>query len=298
MSSSVSIIGFGAFGRLAARHLRGHARLCVCDPRRRAPDLPQVELPEAAGCDVVIVAVPLSRMEAVLRALAPHLRPGAIVVDVASVKIEPARLMLRLLPDHVEILATHPLLGPESARNGVAGHRIAWCPLRGRGHLRLAWLLRRLGLRVIATTPDAHDREMAVVQGLTHLIARGLADLGGAQPPGDRKLSTADRGRGHGPVGLARTSGHDPEPQPPCRRGPARLSASRGGMGRLGHSSAGPGALAAVFFAAVFFVAVFLPAVDVLVLAAVFLAAGFLASLAGDFRVPDFAAFAAISSSA
>lgn len=180
MSSSVSIIGFGAFGRLAARHLRGHARLCVCDPRQRAPDLPQVELPEAAGCDVVIVAVPLSRLEAVLRALAPHLRPGAIVVDVASVKIEPARLMLRLLPDHVEILATHPLFGPESARNGVAGHRIAWCPLRGRGHLRLAWLLRRLGLRVIATTPDAHDREMAVVQGLTHLIARGLADLGAA----------------------------------------------------------------------------------------------------------------------
>lgn len=183
----LAIIGFGAFGQLAARHLRDHAHLCICDPLSRADDLPQVDLAEAARCDIILLAVPLSRLEAVLHAIAPHLRPGAVVIDVASVKVRPAELMQAILPDHVQIIASHPLFGPESARDGIAGHRIAWCPLRGTGHRRLAAFLRRLGLRVLTTTPDQHDAEMAVVQGLTHLIARSLAALG----PISTRLSTA-----------------------------------------------------------------------------------------------------------
>ena len=175
---TLSIIGFGAFGQLIARHLRPHLVLSVCDPCVRFNDLPQADPAQAARADIVILAVPLSQMEGVLRAIAPHLRPGAVVIDVASVKVEPARLMLDLLPDHVQIIASHPLFGPASAAEGVAGHRIAWCPLRGRGHRRLAAFLRRQGLEVIPTTPDQHDRDMAVIQGLTHLIARSLSRLG------------------------------------------------------------------------------------------------------------------------
>lgn len=183
----LAIIGFGAFGQLIARHLRDRLPLCVCDPAIRANDLPQVGLTEAARCPIVVLAVPVAQLEPVLHAIAPHLRPGALVVDVASVKIRPAQLMQRMLPDHVQIVASHPLFGPESARDGLAGHRIAWCPLRGAGHRRAAALLRRMGLMVLRTTPDQHDREMAVVQGLTHLIARGLGQMG---PLPDR-LTTA-----------------------------------------------------------------------------------------------------------
>jgi prephenate dehydrogenase len=97
---------------------------------------------------------------------------------VASVKLEPTRLMQQILPPHVEIIASHPLFGPASAAEGLGGHRIAWCPLRGKGHRLLAAFLRGQGLEVIETTPDQHDRDMAVVQGLTHLIARSLSRLG------------------------------------------------------------------------------------------------------------------------
>ncbi|MDP5307617.1 prephenate dehydrogenase dimerization domain-containing protein [Paracoccus spongiarum] len=31
---------------------------------------------------------------------------------------------------------------------------------------------------MLTTTPDQHDRDMAVVQGLTHLVARALAAVG------------------------------------------------------------------------------------------------------------------------
>lgn len=184
---SIAIVGFGAFGQLIARHLRDRFPICICDPATRSNDLPQVHLRRAAGCEIVILAVPLSQMQPVLEQIAPCLRPGATVIDVASVKIEPARLMQQILPDHVQIVATHPLFGPQSAARGLSGHRIAWCPLRGQGQGRIAAFLRRMGLQVIRTTPDSHDREMAIVQGLTHLIARSLQELG----PMPARLTTA-----------------------------------------------------------------------------------------------------------
>ena len=185
--NKIAIIGFGAFGQLVARHLRDHATVCVCDPVVRANDLPQVTVEAAARCEIVILAVPLPRLRQVLLHIAGHLRPGTLVIDVCSVKLGPARLMLDLLPKHVDLVSSHPLFGPQSAANSIAGHRIAWCPLRGRRHLMAVAMMRRMGLRVMITTPEQHDRDMAVVQGLTHLIARSLSKLG----PMPSRLATA-----------------------------------------------------------------------------------------------------------
>lgn len=178
---TVGIVGFGAFGALMARHLAPHCDLLAFDPvPREANGVPvtSCEVPEIARCDVAILAVPVSCMADVIRTLRPHFRPGTVVIDVGSVKIAPVRAMLAELPSDVEIIGAHPLFGPQSAKNGVAGHRIAWCPVRGRSAGRIAAFLRRtLGLDVIRTTPDAHDRQMAVVQGLTHLIAKVLVRM-------------------------------------------------------------------------------------------------------------------------
>ncbi len=183
--TTVGIVGFGAFGALVARHLAPHCRVLAFDLEPREAEGVAVtfcDLPAVARCDVLILAVPVSALPDVIRALHPHLRAGTIVIDVGSVKIEPVRVMLAELPDHVEIIGSHPLFGPQSAKDGVAGHRIAWCPVRGsvrgRSAGRIAAFLRRvLRLDVIRTTPDAHDREMAVVQGLTHLVAKVLVRM-------------------------------------------------------------------------------------------------------------------------
>ncbi|WP_260927676.1 prephenate dehydrogenase [Novosphingobium sp. 9] len=170
---TLGLFGYGAFGRLIATHLRNHCDLRIVDPAN-----PQASPQEAAACDVVILAVPVRAIGEVCRTIAPHLRPGTLVVDVGSVKVLPAEAMLRELPAHVDVLATHPLFGPQSAREGLAGHRIVLCPLRGRRHGRIAAFLRRvLGLRTLLSTPEAHDREMAMTQGLVHLIAGAFARL-------------------------------------------------------------------------------------------------------------------------
>lgn len=184
-AKTLGIIGFGAFGQLVASHLVGHFTILAYDPSPQHYDVAakagvtRSSLHDAARCDIIVIAAPVSRFEEVLTSIGTVCRPGALIVDVGSVKVQPAELMHRVLPDHVEIVATHPLFGPQSARDGICGLKIAVCPIRGQRHLRLAAFLRKcLGLEVILTTPHDHDKEAAMVQGLTHLIAKVLASMG------------------------------------------------------------------------------------------------------------------------
>ncbi len=180
----LGLVGFGQFGRLAAASLRTRFDLVVTDPApaaaaaARALGAPFGTLAEAAGCDVVVVAAPVTAMREVFTAMAPHVKPGALVVDVGSVKMAPARWMSDILPAHAELVATHPLFGPQSARNGLAGLRLVVCPVRGRRYRQVAAFGRLLGLKVTVTSPEEHDREMAYVQALTHLIGRSLVNMG------------------------------------------------------------------------------------------------------------------------
>ncbi|MGO4404109.1 prephenate dehydrogenase/arogenate dehydrogenase family protein [Bosea sp. RAF48] len=192
--TSIGIMGFGAFGRLMARHLQPHFALRICDPAHPPePDasgqgLVPASPAEIGACDLVILAVPVPAIPEAIASLRAHLKAGAVVLDVGSVKIGPARAMEAALPEDVEIIGTHPLFGPQSARNGLDGLKIALCPIRGGSTPRIAAFLRRvLKLKVIVTTADAHDREAAMVQGLTHLIAKILVRM----EPLPRTMTTA-----------------------------------------------------------------------------------------------------------
>ncbi len=184
-NTSLGIVGFGAFGQLAARHLGQHFQVTAYDP---SPDVAKAaqqlgvrltSLHAVSLADVILIAAPVSSFEQVVREIAVACKPGALIVDVGSVKTGPSEIMRRLLPGDVEIVATHPLFGPQSAATGIEGLKIAICPIQGRRHTRLAAFLRKaLELTVIVTTPEDHDQEAAVVQGLTHLIAKVLLRMG------------------------------------------------------------------------------------------------------------------------
>lgn len=175
----LAIVGAGMFGQFCIPHLRRFFEICVADPR---PDLEAVcdrhgvaaaDLAGAARQDIVLLAVPFAQLRAVARAIAPHVRPGALVIDVCSVKVKPLAILQEELPAHADIVGTHPLFGPQSGRDGIAGLRVAVCPARGRRSRLVERFLRtRLGLAAAPMEAAEHDRQMAYVQGLTHLMAR------------------------------------------------------------------------------------------------------------------------------
>ncbi len=183
--TSLGIVGFGAFGQLAAIHLGKYFEISAYDPSQclakiaRKLGVTFSSLHSVSQADVILIAAPVSSFEQVVSEIARACKPGALIVDVGSVKVVPSEIMRRLLPCDVDIIATHPLFGPQSARNGIEGLKVAVCPIQGKRHTQLAAFLRKcLGLTVVMTTPELHDREAAFVQGLTHLIAKVLLRMG------------------------------------------------------------------------------------------------------------------------
>jgi len=182
--TSLGIIGTGAFGSFMAQHLAPHFDLVLHDAHKSTAKLAKKYravsggLRAAAECKAVVVAVPVQEMEKVLRLIAKWVKPGALIVDVGSVKMKPAKLMRQILPAYVDVVGTHPLFGPQSGKKGIKNLNIVVCDVHGK---RAACVRRfckgKLGLSVFAATPQEHDRELAYVQGLTHLLAKVVVAL-------------------------------------------------------------------------------------------------------------------------
>lgn len=181
----IGIIGYGRFGRLMARYFSTEVRVEVYrrghkagDPGRRGIAFKSLE--EVCRQRIVIPAVPISKIEQVLTEMGPLLSRNTLVVDVCSVKVYPCALMMRLLPEDVSILGTHPMFGPDSAAESLAGKKIVLCPQRIelRPLHRVRAFLAARGLTVIETTPEQHDRQIAISLALTHFIGRSLSRFG------------------------------------------------------------------------------------------------------------------------
>jgi len=135
----------------------------------------------ARASDVVIISVPIESTLDVIREVAPRMRGGSLLVDVTSVKEEPARLMEELAPEGVDVLPMHPMFGPRV--RSLAGQVVVLTPIRrSKWFRRVVDFLKGKGARVLVTSPRKHDRMMSVVQVLTHFayisIASTIRDLG------------------------------------------------------------------------------------------------------------------------
>jgi prephenate dehydrogenase len=194
-TKELGLFGYGRLGRLLAEQLSSDFSIAVFDPAFSGQtDRGQsfVDLSEAAKKEIVLLAVPMSAMETTCRQIAAFLRPGQLLLDTCSVKIVPMQIMERWIPKGVEIIGTHPLFGPDSAKSGLGGHKIVLCPLSDSQLPRLRRFLKKKGLQVIIATPEAHDRAMAETQCLFHLMARAIQEMGikvgDITTPGPEKL--------------------------------------------------------------------------------------------------------------
>ncbi len=138
--------------------------------------------------DLVVICVPVGAMETVAREIGPHLKSGATVTDVGSVKQAVIDVVGPHLPDGVHFVPGHPLAGTEHSgpSAGFADlFKNRWCvltPLSGGdvdASARLRGFWEALGANVEIMTPDHHDLVLAVTSHAPHLIAYtmvGVAD--------------------------------------------------------------------------------------------------------------------------
>lgn len=181
---SLAIIGFGSFGQFISEHLRPILAVTAYDITDKSQEAKErglnftQNLKEACQADMIMVAVPVQFMEQTLMDMAKVMNPKAIVMDVASVKVKPVELMLKHLPETAEIIASHPMFGPESGANGIRGLKIVTQNIRSSFYDQIKWILsENLGLEIIEITAEEHDKQMAFVQGLTHWISRAVQNM-------------------------------------------------------------------------------------------------------------------------
>ncbi len=138
--------------------------------------------------DLVVLCVPVGAMDAVAKEIAPHLKAGATVSDVGSVKRAVIEAVGPHLPDTVHFVPAHPLAGTEHSgpRSGFAElYDNRFCllvPVEGSApdavaKLRALW--EGIGANVEEMEPDHHDLVLAVTSHAPHLIAYtmvGVAD--------------------------------------------------------------------------------------------------------------------------
>jgi len=121
----------------------------------------------ASEADIVIICVSIENTTAVIEEVAPHIRPGSLLTDFTSVKMEPVQAMAKHASEDVEVLGTHPMFGPRVS--GLEGQIVILTPIRGGKWTDfLKDFFKAKKARIFISKPEEHDRVMAVVQGLTH----------------------------------------------------------------------------------------------------------------------------------
>jgi len=183
MFGTIGIIGLGAFGafmREQAEEHMGFTRILAWDSDETRGS--NCDLEEAAACDIVILAVPISQFEKAVHRVIPLMKRGGILVDVCTVKVHTVEI-LKCLGSGIQWIATHPMFGPESyrKRNGdISGFRILLAEHTleyGVYKLVKDWL-RDFGLRIVEMTAEEHDQHTARTLFLTHYIGQIVATAG------------------------------------------------------------------------------------------------------------------------
>lgn len=189
----VALIGFGLIGGSIARAARaqGLAGEIVTTARSKETRARVVELgvvdrvletnAEAVkDADLVILCIPVGICGDVAKEIAPHLKAGAIVSDVGSVKGAVLRDMAAHLPANVHFVPAHPVAGTEHSGpdSGFAELFInRWCILTPPENAdpaaveKLHKFWAAVGANVEIMTADHHDLVLAVTSHLPHLIA-------------------------------------------------------------------------------------------------------------------------------
>ena len=159
---------------------------------------------EVANADFVLIAIPVAQYRSVLAAIAPALGSRTVVTDAGSTKQDVVLAARELLKDHLpRFVPGHPVAGNERSGAEAAdaslyvGRQVILTPLpetAASALHRVEEFWTTCGARVARLDPARHDRILAAVSHLPHLLAFTLVfDLAARQDSAEY-LSNASSG--------------------------------------------------------------------------------------------------------
>jgi len=189
----LALIGIGLIGSSIARVARQEnlAGTISAATRRKetADEARALGIVDHIGTDVVeavrdadfiILCTPVGANAEAMAQIAPHLKKGAIVSDVGSVKQAVIRDVGPLIPEGVHFVPAHPVAGTEHSGPSAGFPELfkgRWCivtPIPGSDRAAVDKVIefwRRCGSDMEEMSADHHDKILAITSHLPHLIA-------------------------------------------------------------------------------------------------------------------------------
>lgn len=136
--------------------------------------------------DMIILATPISSILSIIPQIAPHLKPGALVTDVGSTKVDIVKMAQAYLPEAICFIGGHPMTGSE--RGGIASADAflfenavyVLTPMQespSPHFITLCEIVKKIGGRVLILDAVSHDQMVAAVSHLPYLLSVSLANL-------------------------------------------------------------------------------------------------------------------------
>ena len=158
----------------------------------------------ARDADLVLVAAPVAQFAQIFAALAPSLKPSAIITDAGSTKRDVVAAARRALGVKIaQFVPGHPVAGAEQSGAASAsaelfrGRRVVLTPLKENPMPAVAQvqaLWEACGARITRLDPDEHDAVLAAVSHLPHLLAYALVHEVARRDNAEQLLSYAAGG--------------------------------------------------------------------------------------------------------
>ena len=162
------------------------------------------EISDVRDADLVLLAMPVGKMEAAMQAIAPHLGEKTVVTDAGSTKQDVVEAAQRAFGKRLaQFVPCHPIAGAEKSGASAANarlyidKRVIVTPLAENSPFAIAmaeaaWTV--CGGDVSVMTPAQHDAMFAAVSHLPHLLAFALVDEFAKRPEASDLFGNAGSG--------------------------------------------------------------------------------------------------------
>ena len=164
-----AIIGAdGGMGQWFTRHLKRLGYAVNSFDERRGDDSSTL-----STFDFVVVSVPISVTAETIRKTAKHMKHGACLMEIASLKAGIHGAMIDAASQGVDVLSVHPMFGPST--DGLADKTVAVVPVVDAEHEVHTASDLFSGAQIEVVDAEEHDRLMSVILSMPYLINLAFA---------------------------------------------------------------------------------------------------------------------------